>query len=337
MLNKKENSAALEEYWQKKIDSKKVVISYLEKIWVIAIGTAIGILIAIATYFVYHAITDGVLYEAYSEFYLDFATDEKGDAIQYYNGYTWNDLMTTNLIADGTMSRLDGTNVTLGKLEEVTLAEVKSDIRVLRVTITDSDKDLCAKIQKATEGSLEELGDSVKEFTDIKTIKSVEPVRVYADNRLKQAILLGALCGLIITLIGLWFKLILDDYVKTPSDLYGIGIPVAGVMFKNTDYKPGKRLGKLAVGNEEYLAGKLGNNISADEIVRINASDILLEDQDIDFDKLRQAKAVILEIPFGKVKSEAVRMLVTTLTIQECAPIALTITEADNNFYRMYL
>jgi len=313
------------EYWQETADSKRLAILFLSKLWEVIVFVVVGIVAAIAVYFIYHAIADGVSYEAYSEFYLDFATDERGEAYQYYNGYTWNDLMSTDLIAKNTLSNLNGSDFDISKIEQSTYAEIKSDIRVLRDTFTDGNADTCSLLQTATEKSLETLGDTAKEFVSIKTIKSIEPKRVYADNRLLQAILLGAICGLIVALFVLWFRSILDDKVRTPIDLSSFDIPVVGVSLASEDEALQKKL--------DTLCSNI-NKAAIDEVAIINVLELV--NDAVNINDLANEKAV-LDIPYKAVSKRYLAMLVKNLENQNTDIVGMKITLANNSFYRLYL
>ena len=325
----------INEYWQRPTDTKKLVIRYLTGWWLVLAGAVLGIALGAGIYMLYHAATDGVKYEAYSQFYLSFAPDESGEAYQYYNGYTWNELMTTDLVAEGTLARLEGSGIDLAKLESVTLAEIKSDIRVLRVTFTDEDEQICARIQSATEGSLEELGATAPEFIQIETIKSVAPARVYADDRIKQAMLLGAILGTIAAMLCLWFKTILEDKVMTVSDISPMSVPVLGIEFSSGNGRLRESVERLCRTNAAYMQAKadIGENA---ELERIDINTVI-EGYPEDFDRLRALPGIVLEVPYGKVSKGTLELGLAALELQDCRVIGIIITKASEGFYRLYL
>lgn len=307
------------EYWQDGIDVKKITLKFLSKWWMIVLGTLVGCLLGILIYFAYHAIADGVVYQGYSEFKLDFVADETGEAFQKYNGYTWNDMMTTSIVADGTLKRVEGDGIDLQTLEEVTLAEIKSDLRILKVTFTDSDLVKCQKIQTATEESLVELGQTAEEFSQITVIKSISPVRVYADNRLPQAILLGAILGCVISLIALWFMEILDDRIMVQSDLYGLTLPFLGIELCDEESELSKRLALMVKNNIEHLP----------DAQRMDVSEIS--------ESIDDSKSYIIEIPYRKITKREFAIVLNNLEVQAIEVAGVVITKADGRFYRFYL
>jgi len=312
------------EYWQDNIDKRKMAIQFVNHIWMVIIGILAGIIIGAVSYLIYHAIADQVSYQGYSEFYLDFATDEKGDAYQWYNGYTWTGLMSAEPIVSNTLAELDGTGVDVTRIEQDTVAEIKSDIRVLRVTFTDSDAELCQKLQTATEKSLVTLGSSVKEFNSIELIKSVAPERVRIDNRMFQAIELGAIAGLIISLIVMWFAYILDDSVMTIADLESLGEPIIGVKMKRN----GDAISRL-------MSSMYQTSIP-ESVYRLDMSRIGENTDDKLIDEASQAAVVILDIPYRKASKSLCRLVIYSLRDRQVTIAGMCITDADNNFYRAY-
>ena len=334
-MTKDSNSRS--EYWQDAMDKRKLVLQFLSHIWVVLIGIAAGIIIGVVSYLGYHAITDQISYQGYSEFYLDFATDEKGDAYQWYNGYTWTGLMSAEPIVSNTMANAQSESIDVARIEADTLAEIKSDIRVLRVTFTDVDENICADLQSATEKSLVALGSTVKEFNSIEVIKTVAPTRVLADDRMLQAIELGAIAGLIISLIIMWFVYILDERIMTLMDLSGLGVPVLGARLKSSDEKLAVFMNKLADGNMNSALSELaGGVVEADGIYHLNLGEISKTLDDQALDQMLEAQAVVLDIPYKAVSKSFVRLVIDSMHTREIPVVGLTITEADNRFYKAY-
>lgn len=325
-----EKSKKTNEYWQEAADTKRCVILFLFQLWKTVAFIAAGIILAIIIYFVYHAVADGVVYEAYSEFYLDFATDERGDAYQYYNGYTWNDLLSTDMIAEGTLDALNDSTASASTIEQCSYAEILSDIRVLRVTHTTNDETRCLNLQKATEKSLEAFGDTIKEFNSIKTIKSVSPTRIYADNRLPQAILLGGLVGLIVSLLYFAFSCILDDSVRTPIDLFSFDTKVIGVEMCNEDDKITDKLNAVYGTTTKAL-----EEDTNDEEVHLDILS-LGKENGLNLSDYKDKK-VILEIPYKAVSKRYLSLIIDRMASEEIDLAGMIITKADNKFYKLYL
>ncbi len=228
-------------YGNEGMDIKKLLIFLLRRFYIVALAAAAGALIGGGLYILHNvALAGNREYQAQSKAYLDFAPDETGEAYQYYNGYTWNDLMSTDLILDRTMSYLpDGYSEE--EVVSATLAEIISDVRLLTVTITTPDMERTAQILEATDKALVELGEKEKEFTGIEIIKETEPKLLVADDRLLQAVLVGTVLALAFALIGMALFYVLDDRIYVPMDLRGVtdiafaGFSFSGAVYEGTD------------------------------------------------------------------------------------------------------
>ena len=125
------------------IDLKLMALLYRKKIWISLVGMLVGAVFAGGLYFLMHVLyAPAREYEAVSKLYLTFAKDDDGDAYQYYNGYTWNDLMKTEPIMDKIMDTLlketdyAGDKETLRRdVEAAVSADILSDIQIGRAHV----------------------------------------------------------------------------------------------------------------------------------------------------------------------------------------------------------
>ena len=190
-------------YGNEGMDCKKFLLLFLGKIRVVILAAIMGAVLGGGIYFFLHVVINSNReYQAESKLRLDFAQDETGEVYQAYNGYTWNDLMSTDSILNATMSYLPD-DYTKEEVIAATSAQILSDIRILTITITTSSAERTDEILKATDLSLVEMGAREKEFLDIEILKETESRMLAADPRLLQAAVLGFLLGLSAVLLGL--------------------------------------------------------------------------------------------------------------------------------------
>lgn len=359
-MNPKDNAKSI--YWSAGPDRRKIALLIYHKIWIVAAGVIFGAVSGALIYLLYHAVTDKTEYSAYSEFYLDFAYDPTGEVYDYYNGYTWNDLVMTDPIAGHTLEELEGTGVDIGVLEAATNAEILSDIRVLKVTVREHDEALCAEIRAATEKALVLFGREAREFEQITVIKSAPVKRLYADDRLMQAVILGIIIGFLTGVFAVWFVYILDDKVRFPADLTDCGAPVIRVGFVREDEalssrfqirrigekKPGDQMpdgdpsssdrgsvseqashmdaGSFADLDSKWIGLADGSGIvPAENAVRGETKDLPVA-----------ADNVIIDIPYAKVNRTAVILLAEKLRSEGHEVVGFTIDKADNREYKRY-
>ncbi|MBE5847840.1 MAG: hypothetical protein E7300_09220 [Lachnospiraceae bacterium] len=199
-------------------------------IWLI-VGLVGGAILAAGLYFLTHVVyAPAREYEAVSKLYLTFATDENGDVYQYYNGYTWNDLMQTEPIMDPILQAASAFDAS--EVEKSVKADILSDIRVLTLTVRSHDPALTDTVIRAAEESVVAFGDSMQEFTGIKVIDHGKASLVIAENETFRAAAAGGVIGLIAVCLILAFLRTIDAAVYVPTDFEKLfGIPVLDVTF----------------------------------------------------------------------------------------------------------
>lgn len=337
------NDAERDRYWRRPVDTRRQMLVFARNIWKLIPAVVAGGILGALIWMGYHALADGTTYRAYSEFYLDFAMTDNGEAYDYYNGYTWNDLMTTDRIAGHTLENLNGETDIAG-LERATLAEILSDIRVLRVTFTDSDEALCGDIQRATEQALVTFGEEAREFEQISVIKTVTPERMVADDRILQAVMLGAIIGLLIALAVMNFRYLLDDTVMVPSDLSDLGLDLLGITTSDHDEKLESRLNAYLTADGVKGDGSPSDGVKGDgslsdasagtDHVYLDASQY--QTIDAALPEAGKGASIIISIPYRRVSRSAVALLADRLTAGGHEVAGVRITDADSRFYRAY-
>ena len=325
-------------YMDEGIDCKKILLLYLKKIWIVVLAAVFGAVLGGGIYLLHHvAMSSNREYRAVSKLELYFAQDETGEAYQAYNGYTWNDLMSTDKILNATMSYLPDT-YTEEEVIAATEADILSDIRILTITITTSNPDMTSEIMKATNRSLVELGEREKEFINIEVIEETEAKLVTADSRMLQAVLTGLVLVLILSLIAMTFAYVLDDRVYVPGDLKCVTeLPFVGFDFTNKtedDKNSGEAtlLKKLKEDMELNLAYLMKENGVIDTL-ELNKKSSVTEET---CDKLRKADGVIIIIPYGKMDRTSLAYRIDQLTLQGCKIVGIAIGNADMRFMKWY-
>ncbi|MDE6662665.1 MAG: hypothetical protein K2K46_04895 [Lachnospiraceae bacterium] len=329
-------------YGNEGMDLKKLCILLLHRFWIVVLAAVIGAGLGAGVYLLHHVVkSSNREYQAQSKVYLDFAPDETGEVYQHYNGYTWNDLMSTNLIIDTTMSYLPE-DYTAEEVSEATLAEILSDVRLLTITITTSDAERTAKILEATDRALVEMGQREQEFIDIEIIKETEPKLLVADNRLVQAILVGLVLGLAFMFIALALGYVLDDRIYVPGDLKCVTtLQFVGFSFSGNkeaadnsidsdrNRKLVQRLQDDLEKNREYLTKKFGELAT----LELNKSKNITEQE---LANARKADGILLVIPYGKLDRASLAYRIEQLSLQECKLAGIIIKDADMRFMKWY-
>lgn len=206
-----------EEYLNRGMDLKRLMLYLQRRIWLAVVLAILGATCGGVIYQVARSMKMPVEYEAVSKLYISFGHDESGEVYQYYNGYTWNDLLDTDPIMDLVMKGLPGYE--REQVSEATTAEILSDIRLLTVTVRGENEKFVREIKNAVEAGLREYARDDEELEQIKVIRSGVPERVYWDDRTTSACVTGAVILGVLALLGILFGYALDEAVYVQEDI----------------------------------------------------------------------------------------------------------------------
>lgn len=221
-----------EEYLNRGMDLKRLVLYLQKKAWLVIVLAIFGAVCGGIVYQVVRGVKMPVEYESVSKLYISFGNDENGEAYQYYNGYTWNDLLDTDPILDIIMNALPGYE--RDEVREATTAEILSDIRLLTVTVRGDNEKFVREIRNAVESGLREYAKKSKELVQIETIRSGAPERVYWDDRTTAACVTGAVILGILSLLGVGVSYALDESVYVQEDVEKqYGCKALGILTRN--------------------------------------------------------------------------------------------------------
>ncbi len=207
-----------QDYNKQGMDLKRLMLRMQGRIWLLLMLLVLGAGIGGISYQVARAMRMPITYEAVSKLYISFGVDESGEIYQYYNGYTWNELLDTDPIVSKIEENLPA-GYTKEQVIEATQATILSDIRLLTVTVQGSDEKTVREIQAAVEAGLENYAQESEELKRIDTIRTQEPERVYWDDKTVTACVTGAVILSVIGLIILAMIYVMDDAVYVQSDI----------------------------------------------------------------------------------------------------------------------
>ncbi|MCM1145367.1 MAG: hypothetical protein NC318_10445 [Blautia sp.] len=319
------------------MDCKKLTLLFLQKLWIVLLAAVVGAAVGGGIYLLRHAVFEkNREYRAESKLYLDFAPDETGEVYQEYNGYTWNDLLSTTWILDTTMSYLPD-SYTREEVTEASLAEILSDLRLLTITVTTKDAERTAAILQATDQSLVDLGKQKKEFLSIEIIKETEPEVVVTDTRLLQAAIVGCVIALALTMFFLAISYVVSDKIYVPYDLKQVTeLPFIGFSLKqpegNLSYGESRLMERLQADldtNRAYLEKRTGK-LAVLEMQKDSPV------TDSDYESLRRANGVLLAVSYGQTDRASLAYQIGQLALQECELEGILIKDADMRFLKWY-
>ncbi len=221
-----------EEYLNRGMDLKRLALYLQKKIWLVIMLAILGATCGGIIYQVVRSMRMPVEYEAVSKLYISFGHDESGEVYQYYNGYTWNDLLDTDSILDIVMTALPGYE--RRQVQDATTAEILSDIRLLTITVKGDNEKFVREIQDAVENGLREYARESKELDQIEVIRSGAPERVYWDDRTTSACVTGAILLGVLAMLVIGFNYVLDESVYVQEDVEKkYSFKVLGILTRN--------------------------------------------------------------------------------------------------------
>lgn len=207
-----------QDYDKQSMDLKRLFLRMQGKIWLLIMLIVLGAVIGGVGYQIARATRMPITYEAVSKLYISFSADENGDVYQYYNGYTWNELLDTDPIMEKIEDNLSD-DYTAQEVIEATKAEILSDIRLLTVTVQGADEKTVREIQSAVEAGLVDYSKESEELKRIEVIRSMEPERVYWDDKTVTAGVLSAVVFAIVGIFVLTIFYVMDDAVYVQADI----------------------------------------------------------------------------------------------------------------------
>lgn len=320
-----------EEYLNRQMDLKRLVLYVQKRIWLVIMLVILGATAGGIIYQMVHSMKMPVEYQAVSKLYISFGHDESGEVYQYYNGYTWNDLLDTDPIMDLVMVYLPGYEKE--QVTESTTAEILSDIRLLTITVRGENEKFVREISHAMENGLKEFARESEELEQIKVIRSGVPGRVYWDDRTTAACITGAVILGILSVLVLGFNYALDEAVYVQEDVekrYGVralGIltrsqkglePYARELKANIRYAAGERrtVAVVDMGNHADVRGGELERLLNQEMLEVFSGGHAKEDEDFGWNFAREEEE---QLPQGEWKVTAFGENV--LSEEECRQI----------------
>ncbi|MBE5876159.1 MAG: hypothetical protein E7290_04670 [Lachnospiraceae bacterium] len=300
------------EYWKEGIDSKEYLICFLFQLRkLILIGVA-GAVIGSGLYLLIMMIAARVpVYQSETVYYIDFA-EGRIDAKDYYNDFTWNTVIGSDLILGRVVEQLPGHERSVVK--DMITADILSDVRYLTITVQGEDAAQVEEITLALEEALVYFGtefdgvdvrdtfDSVVKIDVSDTFDSIVKIEDSGVNKVVQplftwrAVFLGFVIGFFVAWFVFSVKFAVADafYTRGNIERY-LGITALGIR-----YRQGKKASSANVQTEETRDG------------------------------------VILLIPFGESCRRRTEDMMRDLKIQGRKVVGAVLIEADAKWMKLY-
>lgn len=333
------------------IDSKAMLATYITRLplflLLAAVGAALGsglcLLVAVAG-------AEGDIFVSETEFYIDFA-DGRFEARDYYNAFTWNDVIATDLILGEAMKTLGG-GYDRDYVRGMVTAEMPSDVRYLTIFVRGEDPSQVAEVKDAVGEALSGFGGNMDEFDSIYKIEDLEIVKEERRYFTWRAAFLGAFVSLGAGVFATAAVFCMGSSFYTKNDIMEIlGLPACGITFG------GGRDSALVKRQLEMLEGNLGRLVSEYKRIAVMDADggstagAFLE-------YIRQngienaaafvpydgktgtgdgvMAAVLVAVPFGRTYREKITDEINYAVMRGAAVAAAVLVQADRNWMNIY-
>ena len=306
-------------YMEQGMDLKRLFLVLGKKIWLVLLGAVAGAGLGGLTYKEGTNIIDGEPeYRASADYYITFFED----GVNYYNAYTWNGILKDDPIVDYAMTLLPE-EITKDMVKKAVSGEMLSDYRILTVHVNAGTPEIANAIAKAYQKSLWNFGQKMEHLNTVELWSQEEAVVFEKNTKTPNAAFLGALIATIFVIFGLLFYYFLEDAVYVEKDGEArFRLPVYGLLTKENDEIQKKMFGD----NLDYAFGE-------EEVETWNGEIIPAAE---DYARLREAKNLLVNIPWGRNNGRQVERVLSQLKLQGCEVKGLMITDAEDWFIKAY-
>lgn len=225
-----------EKFWQEGMDGKRFALCLFKKGWIILAAALAGAAAAAGIYLFAALVLGGKPeYQVFSQYRIYFDKEKYGEIEDYYNAYTWGEIMKTDQVVDFVMEALP---------EGISKAQVKAsvsvgqmnDVKIMPLYITTQDAGLSQEIAKAYVYGLDRFAKSIEGLSGMQCW-TVEPAtQVPRATKTLNAFMFGSILGAVLSFLVLVFFYILDDSIYLEEDFAKrFRIPVLGILTRGKD------------------------------------------------------------------------------------------------------
>ena len=312
-----------EVYMQQGLDLRRILLVLGGRLWLIIAGMLVGALMGAAVYLVYTGITNGEPeYRASSEYYISFNFEEFEHGNDYYNAYTWDGILRADPIVDYALTLLPK-EITKAMVQEAVRGEMLGDYRILTVHVTTHDPLLTEQIAESYHEAMVHFGEIIDMLDHIEVFTRGEVVPLEKNTKAPNAALLGGMLGGLAALFALAIYLVMKDAFYVEKDLSErFGLPVYGLF----THKKEEVQEQVYQDNLRFAFGEA-------QVEWWKAEELPKKE---DYDRLRQAQVLLLEVPWGRNNGALTQRLLELMRLQGCTVRGFVLTEADHRFVRAY-
>lgn len=360
------------DYLQDSFDLKLFFLNCIKRIWVVLLSMVLGGILIGGIYYVKNVTLAGqVPYQITNKYYLTYEVDPSDQlTYSYFAGYTWTDFLQADACVERMKSFLQEKGIQEKDDEKIRAAyqaKLESDLRVLYVTVTDTDQNLVSALSEALTREMLLFPSEHREIAETSLMTTGVVALAKTDIRTFRACVLGTVLGGFFAVFGLGLWMIIFERLDTPIQLRSrFHYPVLGYM---------DRQGEISGNCSDNVKEILGSSekialVTADEKLPLEAFAKKMEDifskelslqsesgdaQDTEkktpawsyiqdaihaegkYEALKGQDEVIVAVKAGCSNVAAVKQLLLDLEQNEIQVSALVLLEADARLIRYHM
>lgn len=328
------------EYSREPMDYRLLWLRFLRKIWIVPVAVLIGTaLVAGCHYYARTAARGGRTYQAESIFYIDFAEDAQGETYDYYNYFTWGEVIHTDFFLDSVYEEMSG-RLSREEIASYVTASVDSDVRYLYVRCDTHSPELSLELASILEEILPRFADIRKEIRSIETAKAAATARDSSKLRMGNACFLGACLGLGISLFGILIALTLDTAIYLPSTVEKryhvtcLGAPFLPEFAPNWTHvlKDAAEVAMVCL-DEDIREEEVKSPEEGPQKTILCRNPVTHPEE---LDRIRKCHGALLVLKAGRKNDKALERLLEQLGRQDIAVRAVVLASADEKLLNAY-
>lgn len=328
------------EYSREPVDYRLLWLRFLRKIWIIPIAMLAGIvLVAACHYYARTVARGGRTYQTESVFYIDFAEDAQGEKYDYYNYFTWGEVIHTDFFMDQVYEEMAG-ELSMDEIISYITATIDSDVRYLYVRCNTHSPELSMKLASVMEEIVPKFADIRKEIRSIEIAKAGDGASDSSKLRIGNACFLGGGLGLGISLFWILAALTVDTAVYIPSAIEKryhvtcLGAPFMPEFAANWKYvlKDAVKIAKVFV-DEDFRDEEF--EIPGDKKRKVVSFRNPAEHPE-ELDRIRECEEVLLVLKAGRKNDKMFERVLEQLGRQDIRVTAAVLADADEKLLSAY-
>lgn len=209
------------DYAREPINYRLFFLKLLKKIWILPLAAVIGAVVIGGIYYVVKVVAgDGYKYKARTMYYVQYSTDSNGESADYYNYYTWEELLNTDYFVDGMYDAMGG-SLTKEYITANVTATLESDYRYMYTNSISADKQQAIEMEKKVSALILQYADMRDEFEFIEVIDPADESTIEDVSLIfvGHSAVVGAVIGFIASLLIFVFIECTDTSVYLPATL----------------------------------------------------------------------------------------------------------------------